>query len=61
MISKVFDVDHDQANQHTKSSIEGSMENSILVANLNLPSNTEKKSHDREATRKSMPQITNMI
>ena len=32
MRSKEFDLDHDQGNQHTESSIEGSMENSILVA-----------------------------
>ena len=32
MRPKEFDVDHDQGNQHTESSIEGSMENSILVA-----------------------------
>src|SRR3954468_5425341 len=36
MRSKEFDVDHDQGNQHTESSIEGSMENSILVAKPQL-------------------------
>src|SRR3954471_10431994 len=36
MRSKGFDVDHDQGNQHTESSIEGSMENSILVAKPQL-------------------------
>src|SRR3954467_4131099 len=32
MRSKKFDVVHDQGNQHTESSIEGSWEKSILVA-----------------------------
>src|SRR3954469_23662927 len=36
MSSKEFDVDHDQGNQHTKSNIEGLMENSILVAKPQL-------------------------
>ena len=36
MRSKEFDVDHDQGNQHTESSIEGSMENSIVVAKPQL-------------------------
>src|SRR3954468_447709 len=36
MRSKEFDVDHDQCNQHTESSTEGSMENSILVAKPQL-------------------------
>src|SRR4051812_36952422 len=36
MRSKEFDIDHDQGNQHTESSIEGSMENSILVAKPQL-------------------------
>ena len=31
MRSKEFDVDHDQGNQHTESSIEGSWDKSILV------------------------------
>src|SRR3954471_10605320 len=32
MRSKEFDIVHDRGNQHTKSSIEGSWEKSILVA-----------------------------
>ena len=36
MRSKEFDVDHDQGNRHTERSIEGSMENSILVAKPQL-------------------------
>ena len=60
MRSKEFDVDHAQGNQHIESSIEGSMENSILVAKPQLAIKDRKKSHDREATRKSMPHITHM-
>src|SRR4051812_22023470 len=42
MRSKEFDVDHDQGNYHTESSIEGSMENSILVAKPQLAINHRK-------------------
>src|SRR3954469_21823738 len=43
MRSKEFDVDHDQGNQHTESSIEGSIENSILVEKPQLAIKHRKK------------------
>ena len=44
MRSKEFDLDHDQGNKHTESNIEGSMENSILVAKPQLAIK-HKKNH----------------
>jgi hypothetical protein len=57
MRSKEFDVVHDRGNQHTMSSIEGSWDKSILVAKPHHAVKQKKRSHNWEATRKSMPHI----
>ena len=57
MRSKEFDVVHDQGNQHTISSIEGSWENSILVAKPHHAVEQRKDHMTGKQTRKSMPHI----
>ena len=57
MWSKEFEISPWSGIQHTESSIDGSMENSILVEKPTSCRRAHKISHNREAKSKSMPHI----